>query len=88
MGADSLCARKDVDGGMKVDWHAFDYADKANTAPPAGELVWIREDFYEDGVTLGQFDGWTFTTYWGSDDCSVSWWAPIVRPDDPGPGAE
>jgi len=66
-----------------ITWNAFDYADKANTAPKHSELVWIVEEFYEDGVTLGYFDGYTFRTWGGSDDCSVSWWAEIEKPPPP-----
>lgn len=64
-------------------WRRFDFDDKKATAPPTDELVWIVEDFYENGTTLGYFDGFTFRTYSGSDDCSVSWWAPITYPDPP-----
>lgn len=67
-------------------WHHYDYTDKANTAPPHDNLVWIREDFYSDGVTVGFFDGYTFRTWTGSDDCSVSWWMDIDYPADPDPG--
>jgi hypothetical protein len=34
-------------------------------------------------VTLGFFDGFTMRTWTGSDDCSVSFWAPIVYPSKP-----
>jgi hypothetical protein len=67
----------------EVRWNRFDYDDKANTAPKHTELVWIAEEFYEEGVTLGYFDGYTFYTWVGSDDCSVSWWAEIERPAAP-----
>jgi hypothetical protein len=67
-------------------WRRFDYGDKDGTAPSIKDvLVWIREDLYEEGVTLGYFDGYTFRTWSGSDDCSVSWWALIDYPTDPGP---
>lgn len=68
-----------------VEWRRFDYADKDNTAPKGTYTpVWIREDHYEEGVTIGYFDGYTFRVWGGSDDCSVSWWAPIQYPADPG----
>lgn len=71
-----------------VQWRRYDYSDKRNTAPGSDDLVWIREDYYEDGVTVGFFDGFTFRTWAGSDDCSVSHWAPIELPEDPGPGSD
>jgi hypothetical protein len=45
--------------------------------------VWINEEYYH-GVTFGYYDGggW-WCTYWGSDDCHVSHWAPIEKPDAP-----
>lgn len=66
-----------------TEWRRFDYNDKASTAPVAERLVWIVEQFYEEGVTLGYFDGYTFRTWRGSDDCSVSWWAEIEYPPVP-----
>jgi hypothetical protein len=67
----------------EVGWRPFDYQDKENTAPKDDGLVWIVEEFYTDGVTLGFFDGFTMRTWTGSDDCSVSFWAPIVYPSKP-----
>lgn len=64
-------------------WNPFNYEDKASTRPPTADLVWIVEEFYEEGVTLGYFDGYTFRTWGGSDDCSVSAWAPIDYPGRP-----
>lgn len=66
-----------------VDWKPFDYRNKSGTAPKSDELVWIVEEFYELGVTFGYFDGYTFRTWEGSDDCSVSFWAPIEYPERP-----
>lgn len=66
-----------------VRWNLFRYEDKASTRPPNDDLVWIVEEFYEEGVTLGYFDGYTFRTWGGSDDCSVSAWAPIEYPEPP-----
>lgn len=69
-----------------LEWHAFDYDNKAKTAPPRDlhhELLWVVEEFYEQGVTLGYFDGFTFHTWNGSDDCSVSHWAQIDYPEPP-----
>jgi hypothetical protein len=65
-----------------VDWHEFDYNRKADT-PTDYDLVWIVENYYAGGVTVGYFDGFTFRTWSGSDDCSVSHWAPIVYPAGP-----
>lgn len=67
----------------QVDWRRFDYDDKRTTAPVADELVWIVEEFYEQGVTIGYFDGFTFRVWSGSDDCHVSSWAPIRYPEPP-----
>jgi hypothetical protein len=72
------------EASMGADWRRFDYDDRKNTAPEAGSLVWIVEEFYGGVVTLGYFDGVTFRTWGGSDDCSVSWWAPIAYPSPPG----
>lgn len=70
-----------------AEWRRFDYADKPGTAPAAGEMVWIAEEFYTPGgVTVGVFDGFTFRVLpSGSDDCSVTHWAPLGRPDPPAP---
>lgn len=68
---------------MQVQWFRFDYANKAATAPKAGGYVWIMEDFYEQGVTLGYFDGATMRTAGGSDDCHVTHWAAIEYPQPP-----
>ncbi len=76
--ADALLAEVEQD---RVQWTA------SATAPEAGVLVWIVEQFYEEGVTLGYFDGYTFRTWNGSDDCSVSHWAPINYPALPGPAS-
>jgi hypothetical protein len=64
-------------------WRRFDYDDKAATAPPPYTLVWIVETFYEDGVTLGYFDGYTMRTWSGSDDCRVTHWKPLKTPAVP-----
>jgi len=68
-----------------TSWQRFDYNHKRDTAPRADVLVWVVEEFYEHGVTIGYFDGYTFRTWDGSDDCSVSWWAPIEYPEPPAP---
>jgi hypothetical protein len=67
-------------------WHAFDYRNKDATAPPrelAEELVWIIERQYAEGVDLGYFDGYTFRTWGGSDDCHVTHWAEISYLEPP-----
>jgi hypothetical protein len=66
-----------------TEWHEFDYDRKEETKPPNDDPVWIVETLYEDGVTLGYFDGVTFCTWTGSDDCHVTHWAPITRPQAP-----
>lgn len=68
---------------MTVEWRPLDYADKAATAPPEGTLVWINERYYAEGVDLGYFDGFTMRMWSGSDDCSVTDWAPIERAAPP-----
>lgn len=67
---------------MKAQWHEFYYDSKTDT-PEEQEAVWITEEFYEGGVTIGYFDGFTFRTWVGSDDCSVTHWAPIEYPEAP-----
>lgn len=69
-------------------WRRFDYDDKRSTAPDDAALVWIVEDFYQKGVTVGYFDGFTFRCWDGNDDCFVSWWAPITYPEAPESPAE
>jgi len=69
---------------MLVEWKVYDRADKKATAPEPDVLVWIIERFYGDGTPdLGFFDGSTFRTWAGSDDCSVRLWAPIEYPEPP-----
>lgn len=67
---------------MTTDWKPFDYDNKAATAPESDKLVWIHEEWYH-GVTLGFFDGFTFNTYWGSDDCHITHWATLIYPAAP-----
>lgn len=67
-----------------LEWHSYDYSDKT-TAPPremAEELVWIVER-YAGGVDVGYFDGFTFRTWSGSDDCHVTHWAEMAYPEPP-----
>jgi hypothetical protein len=66
-----------------VEWRRFDYDDKTTTAPPGHALVWIVEEFYWQGVGIGYFDGNKMRMWNGSDDCYVSWWAPMERPEPP-----
>ena len=67
---------------MKIVWKSFDYDHKDETAPEVDTLVWIVDDNYF-GVTLGYFDGFTMRTWNGDDDCSVLYWASIVKPAPP-----
>ena len=67
-----------------INWIRFDYRNKRNTAPPTHEPVFIREDNYQDGVSVGFFDGLTWHDVHGSDDLKISWWASIDWPEDPG----
>lgn len=69
--------------GPVVGWRPFDYDAKAAAAPETDVLVWIVEEDYAEGVTVGYFDGFTFRTWQGSDDCSVSHWAPLAYPAAP-----
>ena len=69
--------------GPDLEWTDFSYDHPKETAPEAGVLVWIVEDFYEGGVTIGYFDGAHFRMWSGSDDCFVLKWAPMVMPGDP-----
>jgi hypothetical protein len=68
---------------VTVEWKPFDYGNKAETAPPTEVLVWVNEVYYVEGVSLGYFDGFTMRLWSGSDDCSVSHWAPMERPEPP-----
>lgn len=68
---------------MRVEWKPFDYDNKAATAPAIHELVWIVEEYYFDGVAIGYFDGYTFRVWSGTDDCSVTHWAPMLYPEAP-----
>jgi hypothetical protein len=70
-------------GDAIADWRPFDYADKDSTAPKLGQPVWVHESFYEGGVTIGYFDGFTMRLWHGSDDCSVTHWAPMNYPHEP-----
>lgn len=67
---------------MTVQWHRFDYNNKRRTCPPSRTgLCWVVDDT-DSGVTIGEYDGYTWRVG-GSDDCSVSWWAPINYPPAP-----
>lgn len=69
-----------------ANWKKFDYERKSDTAPDKSlwhTELWIVETFYDEGVTIGYYDGHTFRTSGGSDDCHVSHWAEIDIPDMP-----
>lgn len=67
----------------RVDWRPYGRERKTETTPDAHyDLVWINEAFYH-GVTMGYFDGFTWCTFAGSDDCHVTHWAPIEYPEPP-----
>lgn len=68
-----------------VEWHPFDYDKPATAPPPALNYgpLWIVETFYTGGVSIGFFDGYTFRTFSGSDDCCVTYWAEIEYPEPP-----
>lgn len=70
---------------LTVEWHSFDYKDKGRfPRPPHDELCWIVEEFYSPGeASIGHYDGFTWRTWGGSDDCMVSHWAEIVYPEVP-----
>lgn len=71
---------------MIVEWRAYDYTDKAGTAPgTAYETVWIY-DAFGLGVTTAHWAGQWETTA-GNDDLMVTHWAPMEMPEPP-PGAE
>lgn len=63
-------------------WRPFSYQDKAATAPGVNELVWVREENYRV-VTFGYYDGFTFRLWHGTDDCSITHWAPVEYPAAP-----
>lgn len=55
----------------------------ADSYPEAGDVVWVFDHFY-DGVTAGYFDDYAMRTLPGrSDDCHVTHWMPMERPDPP-----
>lgn len=64
-------------------WRRFDHDDKAATAPLADEPVWVIEEYYYAGPTIGWFDGLSFRVRGYGDDCRVTWWAPITYPEPP-----
>lgn len=65
-----------------VEWREFDYFSKPATAPDENELVWVREE-NDRAVTLGYYDGFTFRLWHGTDDCSITHWAPLEYPAAP-----
>jgi hypothetical protein len=68
----------------RAEWTPFDYdARDANPLPTPGELVWIVEEFYGERVVAGYFDGFTWRVWHGSDDCSVTHWMPMTKPEEP-----
>ena len=62
-------------------WRRFDPddPDDMRTTPPVNDLVWINEIYYKSD-RIGYFDGVTFRTWFDSDDCRVTHWAPIRYP--------
>lgn len=65
-----------------VTWIKYDRT-RESTAPKHPNPVWIMEMQYEDGVTIGSFDGVIWQTWTGSDDCLVTHWAEIEYPGGP-----
>lgn len=65
-------------------WYKYDYDDKdANPLPPAGELVYILETYYIDGVDMGYWDDGWWCHWSGSDDVGVVAWHPFEFPAVP-----
>jgi hypothetical protein len=58
--------------------------------PPIGNVLWLREDVFAQGVTLGMWNGVRFQPLGaiGGEDLQVSYWAPVEYPADPGPAKE
>jgi hypothetical protein len=55
----------------------------ADGYPDPGEVVWVLDRFYDD-VTAGYYDGYCMRTLPSrSDDCHVTHWMPMLRPDPP-----
>ena len=67
----------------KIKWVEYDRERKVTTGPRHPNPVWIMEMQYEDGVTIGSFDGQIWQTWNGSDDCLVTHWAEIDYPGGP-----
>jgi hypothetical protein len=63
-------------------WRRYDQHDRAKTAPPKGELVWVYEE-YEEGVTIGFFNGDTMCLWNGRDDYSITHWMHLPAPEPP-----
>jgi predicted SnoaL-like aldol condensation-catalyzing enzyme len=68
-----------------MKWHQYVYEERDATAPPEGELVWVLERYYLEGVGIGYYDGYTMRMWSGSDDCGVTHWARIQYPKGPAP---
>ncbi|WP_433352370.1 DUF551 domain-containing protein [Microtetraspora malaysiensis] len=66
----------------KAAWNRYDQRDRDNTAPPERQPVFVYEE-YDEGVTIGYFNGETMCLWNGSDDCSITHWMPIPLPDPP-----
>ncbi len=63
-----------------MTWHKYDHDNKdANPLPPTGELVYILESYYIDGVDMGYWDDGWWRHWAGSDDVGVIAWHPFDR---------
>ncbi len=72
---------------VRPKWREVDYSPGGNAAPDSkyyNQLVWCLED---GRVTPGYFDGFTWCTWYGSDDFNVDFWAPMAMPAPPFPEA-
>lgn len=75
-----------------TEWHEFDYNHKRKTAPPKklwDELVWVLGTMPggDPDVDLAVYNGRYWVLWTGTDDISVDFWAPLVRPTEPYPEA-
>lgn len=65
-------------------WIPYDSEAKgANPLPEPGVWVWVHDEFY-DGVTLGYWDNGWWVTLDHKDDCGITHWHPLVKPEAPG----
>ena len=66
---------------MAIEWHKYDRGYGDAPLPEEDKLVWMYD--IDHGICLGVFDGYTWQMWWGSDDCRITHWALIEKPEPP-----